>query len=229
MQIGSESFDFKVNGVVQANKFASKLSTIVYLTDSIKSAYEKSVKHPAYSAAFVKVNNVVEAEHYFNNDYRAMGKAGDRSWYKDDDSYNFAINSLLEIPVGKEVTNIAQIKANATSNTDSAVKTNLKNIVFAVCSVFVANIIFWLIVLFSQLKDIKKRRYGNKGEKCEVVIREFRIGGITSLLLFAASFVLLKVIANGVLLCCLFVSAILSLFVLFMLEKRILSPKKDKA
>ena len=228
VQIGSKTFELTVNGVVQSNKFASKLSSIAYLSDDIKAAYEKAVKHTVYSAAFVKANNLVEAENYFNTEYRAMGKAGERDWYKDDDTYKFARNSALETPVGKEVTNIAQIKANVASNTDTAEKLNMKNLLFAALSVFVVNIIAWLVVIFSQRKKIKTVDQGKGGATSAEIINDFRFGEIATFLVFLLSALLFKTIANYIQIAILLVCGLLSLLMTFSMTKRIFQSPQNQ-
>ena len=229
VQLGSKSFDFTVNGVVQSNKFASKLSSIIYFSNEVKSAYEKTVKHTVYSAAFVNASNSIEAEHYFNTEYRAMGKAGERAWYKDDDTYNFARNSALETPVGKEITNIAQIKANATSNTDTAEKLNAKNLLFAAVSVFAVNLITWIIVIFVQRKGIKELRLGKKGEQSSKIINEFRVGEIITFVVFLISVLILKNIANYVQIAVLIFFEVFSLLLIFAVTKRLVEQKQHKS
>ena len=228
VQIGSKAFDFTVNGVVQSNKFASKLSSIAYLSDDIKAAYEKAVKHTVYSAAFVKANNLVEAENYFNTEYRAMGKAGERDWYKDDDTYKFARNSALETPVGKEVTNIAQIKANVASNTNTAEKLNMKNLLFAALSVFVVNIIAWLVVIFSQRKKIKTVDQGKGGATSAEIINDFRFGEIATFLVFLLSALLFKTIANYIQIAILLVCGLLSLLMTFSMTKQLFQSPQNQ-
>lgn len=229
IHIGSKVFEVEVNGVVQSNRFASKLSTAIYLSNEIKLAYEQNVRHAVYSAAFVKASDIVEAEHYFNEDYRAMGKAGDRSWYNDDDTYDFARNSIMEIPVGKEVTNIAQIKANAISNTDTAQKANIRILIYACLFVFVVNIIVWIAKIFAQLKTIRENRIRKKGEDVKKIVDEFKFGEIVTFIIFVLSFVLLKNIATNIQLVALAIFELLSLIVVISLTNKIFNRNKNTA
>ncbi len=153
-------------------------------------------------------------------------KVGDRSWYKNDSDYEFARDSMLEMSVAKEITNVAQIKANATSNTDTAKKMNIKNLLLAAFFVFAVNILAWLIVIFKLREGIKKQRLGKKGEKIETIIKEFKIGEATALVVFILSVFVLKNVANPIQLSVLLIAEILSFAIAWKLPKRIFSENK---
>lgn len=181
MQIGDENISLKISGIVEANEFSSRPTALIYYNDFVKKGIESTIKHLSYSGAYVDVNNLASAETYFNKTYRAKGKIGERSWYKDDAAYNYIKESIESADVSKEITNVALLRANANSKFTEGIKSNIMTLVLAVIIEIIIYILIWEFFIHGTSKIYRKRI--NDGEKEKTIINEFRMGEIISTVL----------------------------------------------
>lgn len=178
---GDQLCSFKISGIVQTNQFASRPTALIYYESGVKNGIEESIKNLSYSGAFVDANNIAKAEDYFNKTYRAKGKIGERSWYKDDDSYEFMKNSIESKDVAKEIINTALLKANSLSSYTETSKSNIGLLLVTTFCNFIIFLLIWLVYLVGTSKSYRKRI--NNGEKVGKIIKEFRTGALITLLL----------------------------------------------
>ena len=100
---------FTISGISQTNKFSIYPTAVVLYTGKIKDTVS-SIENLSYTGAFVRVNDTEAGKKYFYEKYRALGKVGERSWYNDDESYEFMKKSIEGLSVEKEITNIDDLR-----------------------------------------------------------------------------------------------------------------------
>ena len=214
---GSYTVQFVVCGIVQRNLFSNKPTAVVYYTGDVKRGIEQTIQNLAYSGAYVKVNAIDVAEEYFNTAYRALGLVGERSWYKDDTSYEYMFDSISQINVEKEITNVPSLRANTLSQFKGARKHNIQVMTCSVISDFVLLIVFWLIFLLVTSRSYRARI--KKGTNVEKVLREFLISEFLSVFFFALILILFHGLYTSLPFIC---SIIISMGILFIVTKKII-------
>ena len=182
ISFGDGSVKFKVCGIVQPGSFSFYPTAAVFFTGKVKKDVSAIAEKLSYTGAFVKVNDISAAENYFSTKYRAMGKVGERSWYEDDESYKFMKKSIEEMSFAKEIMNISQSKANATSKTSETKKSNSKRILIVTAGTFLLNFLLWRVHLTASSSRIRDRI--KNGTKMDLIVHGFRWGAVISALIF---------------------------------------------
>lgn len=215
---GGKSLTLEVIGIVYPNKFSTRPTAATLFAGSIKSEIEDSVEQLSYSAAFVSSSSISEAESYFNNKYVAMGKIGKRSWYENDDSYEYMKKSIQNTSVAKEITNIGQLKANSLSDYDEANNREVQNLFISIILILVLTIVIWLLNL-----SISAKTYRNDirlGVKVNSVINKFILGEFMTLVSFILVLFLLRNNYSKLQLCSFAATELISLFITVVLTKK---------
>lgn len=226
MSLENSLIKLKTSGIVQKNQFATRPTAVIYYTGNVKSSLENSIANLAYSGAYVKARDISAAENYFNTTYRAMGKVGERSWYKDDSSYEYMKNSIQGTNVSKEITNVAQIRANAISSYKEAKKVGNINLVYATISVFILNFLTWFIIVIGSSKQYRERI--KLGTKISAIIKEFVIGEILTTVIFVVGISLLRAVIGMNTMMILMFAIITSCIILLVVTNKIISRKKNQ-
>lgn len=225
ISFGNDSISFFVCGITQQNHFATRPTASVLFTEKVKSDIEQTVENLAYSGAYVKVSDFSTAEKYFNKDYRALGRVGERSWYKNDKTYNYMKESIGKAEVAKEIINIAQIRANTKSVYVENKRLRNMNLFFSVLIVFFIPILFWLLFILSTSKsyrsDIKN------GKTIKNLLGEFVFSEALVTIVFFTVIILLRksLQISKISLLCLFFSNIAGTIVLIKITNKIIYRK----
>lgn len=215
---GDKILKLDVTGIVYQNKFSTRPTAATLFMGHIKSEIEKSVEQLAYSSAYVSAVNLSEAENYFNNKYVAMGKVGKRSWYENDDSYEYMKKSIQNTSVAKEITNVSQLKANSTSDYTEATNREILNVLISVIIILVLTIAVWLfnISLSSQTfrNDIRL------GTKVSSVINKFVAGEFITVLIFIVFIIFLKKLYSPIQFYSFIVTGVISFIIIFIVTRK---------
>lgn len=191
VSFGKELCKFIISGIVQPNNFASNPTVMVYYDGEVKKGIESSIENLSYSGAYLDAIDISIAEKYLNNEYRAKGKIGDKSWYENDEAYEYMKASIESMSVSKEITNIASIKANSLSKYEENVKHNVSLLFISIGVDFSLFILIWFIYLFISSKTYNELiKNGKKTTK--QIVSSFRFGAFTTLLFDAFLLLLVK-------------------------------------
>lgn len=224
VSFGKESCNFKISGVVKSNKFASNPTVMIYFDGAVKKGIESSINTLSYSGAYVDAKDVSIAENYLNNEYRAKGKIGDKSWYPDNEAYEYTKSSIESLSVSNEIANVPSLKANSLSKYKENTKDNLASLFISIVVDFLLFILIWFIYLFISSKSYSESLKNGK-TTTKQVISSFRYGAFITLLLDA---VLLFLVRNKIGITSSVVLSIFSLIAficVFIFTKRIVEKK----
>lgn len=225
ISFGGNKINYTVKGITQENRFSTRPTAAILFTGIVKKEIESAVEQLSYSAAFIKANNISEAESYFNSKYAALGKVGERSWYKDEESYFYMKESIQKTSVAKEITNIAQLKANSTSEFKEDTNRGVKHLIIIVFLIFIINILIWLINL-----GISAKQYRNDirlGEKVNTVIKKFFAGQILSVIIFTAIIFLFRKNFSDLQFVSLIIAEVISVVIILLITSRNINRAKD--
>ena len=226
ISFGSENINFPVKGVVYQNQFATRPTAAVFYSGKVKSNIEQTVEHFSYSGAYIKAENIADTENYLNKNYRALGRVGERSWYKTESAYNYMKESIERTSVAKEIINVAQIKASVKSNSAEASKSYHKHLLFSTSTVFALPILFWLMILLASSKSYRKEM--KNGKAMRKVIAGFYVSEILSLVVFILVLIVFKNMLQTTALITLFISAVISFILVMKSTSKIISRSNSK-
>ena len=223
ISLSDSQIRFRIAGIVRANRFSRYPTAAVLYSGKQKNAINNTVENISYTGAFVKTNDVSAAETYFNTRYKAMGKVGERSWYEDEQAYEFMKNSIENLNFSKEISNVAQERANAKSKLSEIQSDNLKKAITAIAIAFSVNLIFWISRIFFSIKTIRKRI--KEGTETVEILNELKIGMFTSAILFCATLILFKGMVGYALTFGIAISEITSTAITAFVTKKIITRK----
>ena len=175
--IGDTKLPMRISGIVQTNILISEEaapSVLIFCNDEVKKALDKLTKYLAYSGAYIKAADVIQAGEYLKKSYKAKGEIGDPSWYDNPSDYEYRKNDVENTDYSNTITDVGFLKAKAVSANVEKTDHNRNNILHAVAIDLVLYFAAWLIILKAEEKDYTKRI--NNGTKINTIIKEFIAG-----------------------------------------------------
>ncbi len=149
LNIEGTLFTFYVTGVSELNRFSPIASAAVLFdgvfADFILSFFDKI----SYSGAFVSVNDKIQADNFFANDYVPEGKIGKVEWYASEEMFRYVQESVSSISSAHEIIDVEGLILNEKSEILLCNENAFSYVLTVSVSISLFCFLLWCLLLFS--------------------------------------------------------------------------------